>query len=155
MKERSAMKRFSLLCLGLLLVLLAAAATATSASAEVVQPSNLPEGVKAFSGESDGANPVFHSAEGDIACKQAVSLESSETTNKPPLGLFHIHFKECGSAFGAKCTGTGEETGVILVLGKWHLVFDKRIGFPFGKINYRDSVLTRSGQIQMQCASDI
>jgi hypothetical protein len=129
------MKRFSLLGLGLMLVLLAATATATSASAEVVQPSNLPEGVKAMTGESDGTNPTFHSKEGDIVCTSAPALETSESSNKPPLGLFHIHFKGCEqTVLKVKCTGTGEEAGVILALGKWHLYFDRKVGGVFEKL---------------------
>jgi len=129
------MKRFSLLGLGLLVVLVAAAATATSALA--VQPSNLPNTLpKTFSGESEGTT-VFHSSVGDIECKTASALESSETSNEPPLGPFHIDFKECkNKETGLTCTGAADTgtPGLILVLGTWHLVFDKEKGVAFKEL---------------------
>jgi hypothetical protein len=123
------MKRFSLLGLGLLVVLVAAAASATSAFAVGMQPSNLPEGAKSFSGASEGTT-LFHNATGDLECKTVSTLEGTqneETANLPPLGPFHWHLKECkAEATGTVCTGLGEtEAGTILVLGSWHLVFDK------------------------------
>jgi hypothetical protein len=128
------MRRFSLLGLGLLAVLVSAAAMATSAFA--VQPSNLPEGAKKFSGASEGTT-VFHNlTAGDIECTTALSLEGAEneeTSNLPPLGPFHIHFEKCISVTtGSNCTGLGETTaGTILVLGTWHLVFDRPKGGTF------------------------
>jgi hypothetical protein len=128
------MRRFSLLGLGLLAVLVSAASMATSAFA--VQPSNLPEGAKQFSGASEGTI-VFHNATaGDIGCNTATSLEGAEneeTSNLPPLGPFHWHLKECkATATGSTCTGLGETTaGTILVLGTWHLVFDRPKGGTF------------------------
>jgi hypothetical protein len=128
------MKRFSLLGLGLLAVLMSAAAMATSAFA--VQPSNLPEGAKQFAGTNEGTT-VFHNlTAGDITCTTASSLEGAEneeTSNLPPLGPFHIHFKECvAAATGSTCTGLGETTaGTILVLGTWHLMFDRPRGGSF------------------------
>jgi hypothetical protein len=124
-------KRFSLLSLGLLAVFVAAAAMATSAFA--VQPSNLPTGVKAFTGVSEGET-VYHGAEGDIKCPEA-SGTGEETSNEPPLGPFHIDFKGCNTVVAGvvvKCTGLGEATaGTILVLGTWHLVFDREVGHAF------------------------
>jgi hypothetical protein len=124
------MKRLSLLGVGLLVVLAAAAAMATSAFA--VQPSNLPNTLpKAFTGVSEGST-VYHGSQGDITCTEA-SGTGEETSNEPPLGPFHIDFKNCTlSTTGGKCTGLGEATtGTILVLGTWHLVFDREVGHAF------------------------
>jgi len=122
------MKRFSLLCLGLMAVLVAAAAMATSAFA--VQPSNLPTGVKTFTGASEGST-TYHSEAGDVVCTEA-SGTGEETSNEPPLGPFHIDFKKCTGPLGTTCTGLGEATaGTILVLGTWHLVFDREVGKAF------------------------
>jgi hypothetical protein len=122
------MKRFSLLGVGLLVVLAAAAAMATSAFA--VQPSNLPNTLpKKFTGASEGST-TYHGSQGDIVCKSA-SGTGEETSNEPPLGPFHIDFKECTGPLGIVCTGLGEAAGVILVLGTWHLVFDREVGHAF------------------------
>jgi hypothetical protein len=134
MKGAFAMRRFSLLGLGLLAVLVSAAAMATSAFS--VQPSNLPEGAKQFSGAHEGTTVFHNSTAGDIVCKTVSSLEGTEneeTSNLPPLGPFHWHFKECGAeATGSTCTGLGETTaGTILVLGTWHLMFDRPRGGTF------------------------
>jgi len=69
----------------------ATAAMATSALA--VQPSNLPVGVKAFTGTIEGGM-VYHSESGDIACN-TLSWTGEETSNEPPLGPFHSDYKEC------------------------------------------------------------
>jgi len=123
------MKRFSLLGVGLLVVLVAVAAMATSAFA--VQPSNLPTGVKAFTGQSEGAI-VYHSEQGNVECKEAEGT-GEETSNEPPLGPFHIDFRLCElGSLKTKCTGLGEATtGTILNLGTWHLVFDREVGHGF------------------------
>jgi hypothetical protein len=58
-----------------------------------------------------------------MPCESAVAEGTVEA--KKPLGAFHIHFKDChDSLLKETCTGTGEETGVILWLGSWHLVYD-------------------------------
>jgi len=134
------MKRFSLLALGLLAVLVAAAAMATSAFA--VQPSNLPTGVKAFTGVSEGAT-VYHSESGNIKCPEATGT-GEETSNEPPLGPFHIDFTNCESeTLKTKCTGLGEATtGTILVLGTWHLVFDREVGKAFSGLTVATLFLT-------------
>jgi hypothetical protein len=41
-----------------------------------------------------------------------------------PLGPFHIHFTKCTTNLGGTCTGLGDETGSILVLGIAHIVYD-------------------------------
>jgi len=47
--------------------------------------------------------------------------------NSPRLGLFHLHFTGCvqGPKTTKPCETTGDASGVILVLGSWHLVYDK------------------------------
>jgi len=123
------MKRLGLLGFGLLTVLAAAAAMATSAFA--VQPSNLPEGVKKYTGVSEGETE-FHSSSGIVVCKTASSENGEETSNLPPSGPFHIDFKECkNKETGITCTGLGEAAGIILALGTTKLVFDKPAGGSF------------------------
>lgn len=91
-------------------------------------PSILPETVKEFTGKSTSSTTeLINTAHPSkkITCKKATGLENTIEQPKP-LGLFHIHFKECSAEGGiATCTGLGEsESGVILVLGSWHLVYD-------------------------------
>jgi hypothetical protein len=123
------MKRLSLLGVGVLVVL--AATTAMTASASAVQPSNLPTGVKAFTGKSEGTI-VYHGEQGNVECKEAEGT-GEETSNEPPLGPFHIDFRLCELvSLKAKCTGLGETTtGTILTLGTWHLPFDREVGHGF------------------------
>ena len=61
--------------------------------------------------------------EGLYSCS---AVEILATLNTPRLGLFHLHFKGCIVPETAKkCETAGDEAGVILVLGSWHLVYDK------------------------------
>jgi hypothetical protein len=66
---------------------------------------------------------------------------------KKALGTYHINFTGCKeTALSTKCTGTGDETGLILTLGSWHLVYDTlkagltgsgvAILFLVGKVNF-------------------
>jgi hypothetical protein len=58
-----------------------------------------------------------------VPCEKATA-EGTVEANKP-LGSFHIHFSNChDSLLKETCTGEGEEAGVILSLGSWHLVYD-------------------------------
>jgi len=126
------MKRFSLLGLGLLVVLVATAAAATSALA--VQPSNLPTGVKKYTGAAEGETE-FHSSQGIVICKTAASEGGEETSNEPPTGPFHIAFKECkNKETGIVCTGLGDGSGIILALGTTKLVFDRPAGGTFTEL---------------------
>lgn len=119
------MKRLVQLALGMLGVLIVMAVSASAALA--VQPSNLPEGVKTFGGS--GLKTEFNSEQGTIECASAAAENSSETGNEPPSGSFHIDFKTCkNTATLAVCTGLGEASGVILSLGTWKLVFDRKVG---------------------------
>jgi hypothetical protein len=60
----------------------------------------------------------------------SLQVECGETKSegefeaKKPLGPFHIHFTKCKTNLGGVCTGLGDETGSILVLGIAHIVYD-------------------------------
>ena len=129
------MKRLKLL--GLALVAIFALAASMSASAFALElPENLPVSAttRTWTGESEGAEPEFTSetAEAGVLLKVNCKTAPSEGTEEPgkPLGLFHIHFLGCTSAVGGltvKCTDLNHSTaGEILVLGTWHLVFDRK-----------------------------
>jgi hypothetical protein len=90
-------------------------------------PTILPETIKTFTGKNIGNTAlkvVGAPAIETVVCTEATGLEGTIEQPKP-LGLYHIHFKKCtaGSGF-LTCTGLGEESGVILSLGSWHLVYD-------------------------------
>ncbi len=41
-----------------------------------------------------------------------------------PLGTFHLTFTGCTTSLGGTCTGLGDASGEILVLGTYHVVYD-------------------------------
>jgi Trypsin len=97
----------------------------TTANETRRSPSILPELTEEkWTGESGTASlGVLKKAE-VVECTKDKS-EGSFEANKP-LGLFHIDFEGCkSSGVKATCTGLGEASGVILMLGTAHLVFDK------------------------------
>jgi hypothetical protein len=150
------MRRFKLL--GLALVAVFAMAAAISASAFAVEPINLPESAKTWLGESEG-EPEFASETAEVGVTLEVKCTSapSEGTEeaKKALGLFHIHFLGCHSTIGGtlvKCTDLNHSTaGEILVLGTWHLVFDKKIGGNFEKLT--TAVLFLVEPVHFSCSS--
>jgi hypothetical protein len=117
--------------LALALVALAAAlAMMSSAALALTLPENLPTSavVRNWTGETEGSYNLDLPA--PVTCETATT-EGTEEAGKP-LGLFHEHLKNCTGEEGkVKCTGEGEEAGVILILGNWHLVFDRKKGGTF------------------------
>ena len=136
------MVRFKLLGLALVAVFAMAAAMSASAFASEL-PENLPTSAttRTWTGESEG-EPEFASETAEAGVELVVKCKTapSEGTEEPgkPLGLFHIHFLGCASTVGGlpvKCTDLNHTTaGEILVLGTWHLVFDRKINGTFEKL---------------------
>jgi hypothetical protein len=109
---------------GLLMVAMVTAVTVFSASASAALPKILPESAseRTWKGASVGKTELSILGNSiPVVCNSATAEGTEEA--KKPLGLFHITFKECKASFFA-CTGLGDASGVILALGKWHLVFD-------------------------------
>jgi hypothetical protein len=134
------MRGFKLPTLALVAVFAMAAVLSTSAFA--VEPINLPESStgRTWTGESEG-QPEFstETMEVGISAVWLCSGAESEGTEeaKKALGLFHIRFLGCRTSIGGtvvKCTGLNDAAGEILLLGTWHLVFDRRIGGSFEKL---------------------
>lgn len=94
-----------------------------SESKEDWGPKILPEQEHPWTGKLVSSAAVLekHNGEG-VSCKAA----TLEGTGDPgaPTGQFHTHLKECKGPVSSTCTGLGEESGVILSLGSWHLVYD-------------------------------
>jgi hypothetical protein len=128
------MKRFKLLGLALMAVFALTAALSASAFA-LELPENLPASTtRTSTGVSNGITKFGAvGQEAPVECTSAPG-EATETSSKPPSGAFHIKFEGCtttASGITVKCTGLGDATGVILALGTWALVFDRKIGGTF------------------------
>lgn len=128
------MRRLRLLGLMLLAVFSVAVMASAAASAATILP-------KLLNAKKEASNAKVEAKENTTTELQVLgantkvkctSLESTAELNLQAsggyLGLFHIEFKECSAEIGGinagKCTGTGDATGNILVLGDVHLVFD-------------------------------
>jgi hypothetical protein len=61
---------------------------------------------------------------GSLNVKCGETKSQGEFEAGKPLGPFHIHFTKCTTNLGGTCTGLGDETGSILVLGIAHIVYD-------------------------------
>jgi hypothetical protein len=121
------LKRYGLVALTAGLALATAGASSASALAlpEILPLSTLE---RDWTGGSDSSPTQIEllNASFNISCKQ-MPTTAAEFAGKP-LGPIHIEFKECKSSMAVACTGLGDAAGVILVLGQWHLVFDKISG---------------------------
>jgi hypothetical protein len=136
------MRRVKLLGLALVAVFASAAALSSSAFA-LELPENLPTSTetRTWTGESDGTTgPVFTVLNAEkkelvVTCEKATAEGTEES--KKPLGLFHIHFLKCTTNIGGpvNCTDLNHLTaGEILVLGTWHLVWDRENGKEFKEL---------------------
>jgi len=100
---------------------LSALISATASAVEPAQVLPTTEEVKFTGANKPGTLSALGGTQ--VACASGTTESSLAAGAK--LGPFHIDFKECKEpSTGAKCTGLGEATGVILVLGEAHLVVD-------------------------------
>jgi hypothetical protein len=142
--------------LGTALTAVFALLAAVSSSAFALElPENLPASTtRTWTGEAEG-KPEFKTEEaGAVVCEKA-EAEGTETSSKPPLGLFHIHFLTCHTKIGEaefKCTDLNHvSAGEILVLGTWHLVWDRKTGGSFTELN--TAVLFLVEPVHFSCGS--
>jgi hypothetical protein len=149
------MRRFTLLGLALMAAL--AAASAISASAFALElPENLPASTtRTWTGASEG-EPEFKTEGGTPVICTSATAEGTETSSKPPLGLFHIHFLGCKSEIAkgttVKCTDLNHLTaGELLMLGTWHLVWDRKAGGSFTELT--TAVLFLVEPVHVSCSS--
>jgi hypothetical protein len=121
------MQRLKLLVLALMAVFALGAVASTAASAEVILLTS-PGGVKT-NNETFGGTSVKTTGLGVLGNQDLVLCTEQKNEGKQEgetaLGTFHIDFKKCTTNLGGTCTGLGEGAGEILLLGKYHLVFDK------------------------------
>jgi hypothetical protein len=79
------------------------------------------EGASSYTGKSIGETELLKKNGKNTKCTGATGEGTVEA--QKPLGAFHITFTGCtGSGF--TCTGEGDNSGAILSLGSWHLVYD-------------------------------
>lgn len=106
-----------------LTIVLLATAGAFAGAAHAELPSILPETAgKTFTGES-GEMTFETASKRKVTCTSGTG-EGIEETGKA-AGTFHVHVSGCSTTVAGikfKCSGLGESTGVILVLGKWAIV---------------------------------
>jgi hypothetical protein len=97
-------------------------------------------------------NVVFHmQGQEPVTCTTAKG-EGVEETSKPPKGTAHGTAENCTSKAGGltvKCTGLGDATGVVLVLGTGAMVFDKLIGKAFEGLT--TAVLAKNEAVHFAC----
>jgi hypothetical protein len=123
------MQRLKLLGLALIAVFTVsvfASAAALAAPTVLTSAKKESEAVK-FSATNQVNTTTFSILEGlgVVECKEI--SDEGEQTGKTLLGLFHIHWKGCKvKGFSESvCTGLGDEAGLVLALGTFHIVLDK------------------------------
>ena len=126
------MRRLMLISLVLVAAFSLAAAMSSTASA-LVLPEVLPLAAseRAWEGTSAGGTVELKGGEGGlkaIACEAltAEGVEEAHMAGAPAQGPTHMRLTGC-SAEGIKCTGLGDSSGIILVLGEFHFYFDRRM----------------------------
>jgi hypothetical protein len=135
------MKRLMPMALSLAVVFAATAVLATSAFAlelpEILPTSSV---TRTWTAESEG-EPQFKMLNSEhvelvVNCEKATGEGTEEP--KKPLGLFHVHLLGCHTTIGGtrvSCTDLNHLTaGEILVLGTWHLVWDRENGKEFKEL---------------------
>jgi len=80
------------------------------------------EGASTWTGKATSKTELLTETGPSYTCESATAEGTVEA--KKPLGLFHIHFKACTEDGMFSCSGEGEESGVFLWLGSWHMVYD-------------------------------
>lgn len=119
------MRRLIKITAAMAVALVALSAAMASSAFGLTLPEVLPHG-KSWTGRSvTGTTTVLEKLNGKkVTCTGATADGNEEATTGHSLGEFHFHFSGCEGALASKCNSSGDATGVILVLGKWHLVHD-------------------------------
>jgi hypothetical protein len=113
------------LCLMTVFALGAVAATVASASEpELLSAAGVKTKNETFEGHS-AKTTGLGILENSLLVLCPETLTQGQQEGESGLGLFHLHFHKCTTNLGGTCTGLGDESGLILVLGTYHLVWDK------------------------------
>jgi hypothetical protein len=111
--------------LGITVVAVCALGVMMSVAAFGALPTILPTTITAYTGKNVGTAELQALGGKTVKCAKAKGEGTIEQTKA--LGLFHIHFESCTAEVLGQtgpCTGLSDETGTILSLGSWHLVYD-------------------------------
>jgi hypothetical protein len=133
---------------GLALVAICALGASVLSLTASALPSVLPENTaeRTWSGANVGSAKLEKSNGTSVTCTAASATGTEEV--KKPLGLFHITFSTCTGPLGVTCTGLGDESGKILSLGSWHLVYDT-LGATLGQAGV--GILFLLGDVHFEC----
>lgn len=125
-------------------VCLASAVAALCSSTAIALPVILPltSEPRAMTGKSEGSVSLETTKAEKIVCSAVTGEGVQETASS---GSFHNHFTGCESA-GLKCNTTGDEAGVILILGELHLVYDSLSPLSV-------AVLLSPGEVVLKCTA--
>lgn len=128
---------------------LTATIATTAASAEL--PNILPETITEYTGKTIGSGePEVEEKSGTkIKCTGATGEGTVESNHH--LGLFHWHISGCDAKIltaTGTCTGLGESSGIVLVLGSWHLV----LAWLPKQSDWSYSVLFLVGTVHFTCS---
>ncbi len=117
------MRRVQMLGLTMMTVFAFGVISVSTASAGL--PTILPEKPTGTTGTST-TSTMSSLAGTKLTCVKSKVL--FEFTKEGKLGPFHIHLEECTTKVAGitvKCNSTGDEAGIVLALGEFHLVYDK------------------------------
>jgi hypothetical protein len=106
-----------------LLLFAAGAIAAILATTAHALPTILPETITTGTGKSIGETELVKANGGSIRCKSGRGFEGTVESNHH-LGMFHLALEGCTAEGLFTCTGLGDNSGVVLKLGSWHLVYD-------------------------------
>jgi hypothetical protein len=112
------MRQVKILAVSAMAILSLSALIVSTASA-IPAPSVLPAEAVTFTATG---------GKGTLATLSGTTVECKKQTSEGSLaagvllGPVHIMFSECSSSLGSTCTGLGETSGTILVLGEFHIV---------------------------------
>ena len=139
--------------IALLGLVLGASTGLTSSAHALEQPQNLPFAAaqRLYTGKSVGS-PLLNVSGTQVTCGKAAFEGSEEkgATGQAPEGGWHMMCEESTIERGAiKCTGLGDTTGVILALGRWSLVWDRKKGSSFTELT--TATLFTTEQVHFNC----
>ena len=145
------MRYFKLFGLALVAVCAVGVMLASSAFALPTLLIGNSEEASTWTGENVGNTELqSNGAPAKVQCEKAVGEGTVEA--KKALGVFHIHFSKChDSVLKKACTGTGDEAGVILTLGTWHLVYDT---LKAGLTGSGVAILFLTGKVNFECTGN-
>jgi hypothetical protein len=126
---------------------------AVIAASAFALPTILPTTANSFTGKKAGSGEaILEKANGEkVECSKATGNNGTVESNRH-LGLFHISFEGC-KAFGfIGCTGLGDNSGIILTLGSWHLVYDT-LGSSLSSAGV--AILFLVGEVHFSCSIEL